>query len=126
MSKVPECVFSGYLDLEVGMMIGAQGTDFYTDTVIDNLAAAVINMFESSHSISIEGAFRQATGREHELEPYFRELAVATPGHLHVFVRADGNDNRILCVVSNSSAGAKAVLDAARSAAGQIEKAAGR
>ncbi len=125
MEDIPDCVFSGYLDLEVGMMVGAIGSSAYTDDVVDNLTAAVVNLFESSHSIGIENAFRQATGREHELEPYFRELVVVTAGLVHTFVRAAGTDNRVLCFVAKASARPGKVLNAARAAALKIEEATG-
>jgi hypothetical protein len=121
LDQVPDCVFSGYLDLEVGMMLSTQGSDAYDDEVIDNLAAAVVNLFESSHSIGIENAFRQATGREHDLEPYFREIVIVTPGLVHAFVRALGSDNRIVCVTSKASAGATRILQFTRAAADMIE-----
>lgn len=121
MEHIPDCVFSGYIDLEVGMMIGSTGSEAYTSNVIENMSTAVMNLFESSHSIGIESAFRQATDREHELEPYFREIVVLTPGLIHTFVRAKGNDNRILCCAARSSAGAAKVLHAARERAETIE-----
>lgn len=123
--QVPECVFAGCIDLETGMMDATQGSEAYTTSIIDSMSAAVVNLFESSHSIGIENAFRQATGREHDLEPYFRELAVVTPGLVHAFVRAKGNDNRILCFVSKASAGPAEVLKAAREQAETIEAEAG-
>lgn len=121
MEHIPDCVFSGYLDLEVGMMVEAHGSEAYTGNVVENMSTAVINFFESSHSIGIENAFRQATGRENELEPYFREVAVVTPGLIHTFVRAKGNDNHVLCFSAKASAGAARVLAAARERAETIE-----
>jgi hypothetical protein len=121
---VPDCILAGYLDLEIGMMIGTAGPMSFSGDVVDNLTAAVVNLFESSHSIGIENAFRQATGREHDLEPYFRELVVVTSGLVHAFVRASGTENRILCFVSKASAGPARVLEAARSAARRMEEAA--
>lgn len=121
LDETPDAVFVGYLDLEVGTMIATEGAEGYKGSVVDSLTAAAVNLYESSHSIGIENAFRQATGREHELEPYFKELAVVTAGLVHAFVRAADTDNRVFCLVAKASAGPGNVLEAARGIAKTIE-----
>ena len=44
---LPDCVLSGYVDLELGMMLGVGSETPVPQAEIDNLGSAIVSMFDA-------------------------------------------------------------------------------
>ena len=46
METIPDCIAAGYVDMETGMLLGANTSDPESADVLDSLAIAVANLFQ--------------------------------------------------------------------------------
>ncbi len=99
-AEISDCVFTGYIDLEVAMLRGALPANHYSRDDAETLASAVMNAFESTHMVQIEDMFRHAAGVDDAFAPYFEDMLVLTDDQAHVFLRMDENPNQVICVIS--------------------------
>ncbi|MBD3680190.1 MAG: hypothetical protein HUJ27_17520 [Rhodobacteraceae bacterium] len=114
MGSVPECVASGYVDIETGMLLGVHTVDSHPQEVLDMLAAATADLFQGSSVVNIENSFKKARGTEKDTNHYFQEMLVFSENLLHVFMRTKQYPNHIVTFVCRKSANAGMVLTKAR------------
>lgn len=114
MSNVPECVASGYVDMETGMLLGVNTLDSHPQDVLDQLAAATADLFQGSSVVSIEKIFKKVRGTEGDTQHYFQEIFVFSENLLHVFMRTKKYPNHVVTFVCRKSANPGMVLTKAR------------
>ncbi|MDX8354920.1 tyrosine-protein phosphatase [Cognatiyoonia sp. IB215182] len=113
MTKVPECLASGYTDMESGMLIGIQTLDSHPQEVLDLLAAATADLFQGSSVVQIENIFKGARGSKDE-NHYFNEILVFSENLIHMFMRTKSYPNHVVCFVCRKSANPGMVMTKAR------------
>ena len=113
MSTVPECLASGYVDMETGMLLGIQTIDSHPQEVLDTLAAATADLFQGSAVVYIENIFKQARGTKSDSH-YFNEFIIFSDNLIHVFMRTKKYENHVCCFVTRKSANPGMVLTKAR------------
>jgi hypothetical protein len=113
MTTIPECLASGYVDMETGMLIGIQTIDSHPQEVLDTLAAATADLFQGSSVVQIENIFKKARGSKAE-NHYFNEILVFSENLIHVFMRTKKYANHVCCFVCRKSANPGMVLTKAR------------
>jgi hypothetical protein len=116
MAGVPECLASGYVDMETGMVLGVQTVDSHPQEVIDTLAAATADLFQGSSVTHIENIFKKSRGKESDTMHYFHEIFVFSENLLHVFMRSKKYPGHVVCFVCRKSANPGMVLTKARMA----------
>ena len=114
MQSVPGCVFAGYVDLEMGMMLAASPADHFSRDDADTLAVAVLNLFEGRHVIQIEDQFREATGAGISESSYFQEIVVVCDETVHVMHRSQDRASHVVCYVCTKGGDPMEMLTAAR------------
>ena len=114
MSNVPECVASGYVDMETGMLLGVNTLDSHPQEVLDQLAAATADLFQGSSVSAIEKIFKKVRGTEGDKNHYFQEVFVFSENLLHVFMRTKKYPNHVVTFVCRKSANPGMVLTKAR------------
>ena len=113
MSGVPECLASGYVDMETGMLLGVQTLDSHPQEVLDMLAAATADLFQGSSVVAIEDIFKQARGSKSG-NHYFNEILVFSENLIHVFMRTKKHNGHVVSFVCRKSANPGMVLTKAR------------
>ncbi len=84
MSGIPECLASGYVDMDTGMLLGVQTVDSHPQEVLDLLAAATADLFQGASVVQIEQIFKNARGTQY-------------PGHVCTFVcRRSANPGMVM------------------------------
>lgn len=120
-SNVPECVATGYVDLESGMLIGIKTVDSHPSEVMDMLAAATADMFQGSTVQAIEQTFKKARGVTDDGSHYFQEMIVNSNNLIHVFIRSKKSHQQVATFVCRRSANLGMVLTKARAQMAEIE-----
>lgn len=114
MANVPDCLASGYIDIETGMLLGVQTAPGEPSDVIDSLAAATADLFQGASVQQIETLFKKIGGSGGEGEAYFQEVLVFSVGYLHVFMRTKRYPGHVVGFVCKRSANPGMVLTKAR------------
>jgi hypothetical protein len=114
MSTVPECLASGYVDMDTGMLLGVQTVDSHPQEVLDTLAAATADLFQGQSVTQIEQLFKKIRGQEKDEQHYFQEILVFSEHFLHVFMRTKKYPGHVVCFVCRRSANPGMVLTKAR------------
>lgn len=114
MSTVPECLASGYVDMDTGMLLGVQTVDSHPQEVLDTLAAATADLFQGQSVTQIEMLFKKIRGQEKDEQHYFQEILVFSEHFLHVFMRTKKYPGHVVCFVCRRSANPGMVLTKAR------------
>jgi hypothetical protein len=114
MSTVPECLASGYVDMDTGMLLGVQTVDSHPQEVLDTLAAATADLFQGQSVTQIERLFKKIRGQEKDEQHYFQEILVFSEHFLHVFMRTKKYPGHVVCFVCRRSANPGMVLTKAR------------
>ena len=114
MASVPECVASGYVDMETGMLLGVNTVDSHPQEVLDTLAAATADLFQGASVSYIENIFKKARGTEKDTSHYFQEFFVFSENLLHVFMRTKKFPDHVVCFVCRKNANPGMVLTKAR------------
>lgn len=123
-SKVPECVAAGFVDLESGMLLGVKTVDSHPNEVLDLLAAATAEMFQGPNVVAIEQIFKKARGVDND-DHYFQEMIVNSDNLLHIFIRSKDNQSHVVTFVCRKSANLGMALTKARATLPELEAALG-
>lgn len=115
MNSIPECVASGYVDMETGMLLGVHTVDSHPQEVLDLLAAATADLFQGSSVVGIEQIFKKSRGTEKDDGHYFQEILIFSENLLHVFVRTKKYPGHVVAFVCRKNANVGMVLTKARS-----------
>ncbi|NPD14383.1 hypothetical protein HOY34_04110 [Xinfangfangia sp. D13-10-4-6] len=113
MSTIPECLASGYVDMETGMLLGIFTVDSHPQEVLDTLAAATADLFQGSSVVQIENIFKKARGTKSD-NHYFNEFLIFSENLIHVFMRTKRYPGHVTCFVCRKSANPGMVLTKAR------------
>lgn len=114
MATVPECLASGYLDMDTGMLLGVQTIESHPQEILDTLAAATADLFQGSSVVQIEKLFKAMRGAEKDESHYFQEVLVFSETLLHVFMRTKKYPSHVVAFVCRRSANPGMVLTKAR------------
>lgn len=123
-SKVPECVAAGFVDLESGMLLGVKTVDSHPNEVLDLLAAATAEMFQGPNVVAIEQIFKKQRGVDND-DHYFQEMIVNSDNLLHIFIRSKENQGHVVTFVCRKSANLGMALTKARATIPDLEAALG-
>jgi len=123
-ASVPECVAAGLVDLSTGMLLGVKTVDSHPSEVLELVAAATSDMFQGSNVVMIEKMFKKTRGLKDDGHHYFKELIVNSDNLIHVFLRGEKSEERVLAVICRKSANMGMVLTKSRSMMGVVEAAA--
>jgi hypothetical protein len=113
MSGTPECLASGHVDMESGMLLDDQTLDSHPQEVLDMLAAATADHFQGSSVVAIEDIFKQARGSKAE-NHYFNEILVFSENLIHGFMRTKKHNGHVVSFICLKSANPGMVLTKAR------------
>jgi hypothetical protein len=113
MSGTPECLASGYADMESGMLLDVQTLDSPPQEVLDMLAAATADLFQRSSVVAIEDIFKQARGSKAE-NHHFNEILVFSENLIHGFMRTKKHNGHVVSFICRKSANPGMVLTKAR------------
>jgi predicted regulator of Ras-like GTPase activity (Roadblock/LC7/MglB family) len=120
MKNVPECIATGWVDMNTGMLLGVKTVDSHPQEVLDLVAAATTDLFQGSNVVAIEQMFKKSRGVTTG-EHYFREIIVLSQNLLHIFARGKKKDDQVLVVITRVSANLGMVLTKTRSALSAVE-----
>lgn len=123
MATIPECLASGYVDMETGMLLGVHTADSHPQEVLDTLAAATADLFQGSSVTHIEALFKKSRGTEKDEQHYFKEMFIFSENLLHVFMRSKQFEDHVVCYVCRKNANPGMVLTKARMAMEVVSKA---
>ncbi|PID36368.1 MAG: hypothetical protein CR993_05845 [Rhodobacterales bacterium] len=115
MSGIPECLASGYVDMDTGMLLGVQTVDSHPQEVLDLLAAATADLFQGASVVQIEQIFKNARGTQND-DHYFNEILVFSDNLIHMFMRAKQYPGHVCTFVCRRSANPGMVMTKARMA----------
>ncbi len=121
MGNIPECLASGYVDMESGMLLGIHTVDSHPQEVLDMLAAATADLFQGPSITQIEQAFKTARGSKDD-KHYFHEMLVFSENLLHVFMRSKAYPDHVIAFVCRKSANPGMALTKARMSLETITK----
>ena len=120
MKNVPECLASGWVDMNTGMLLGVKTVDSHPQEVLDLVAAATTDIFQGPNVVAIEQMFKKGRGVTTG-EHYFREIIVMSQNLIHVFMRGKKKEDQVLVVVTRVSANLGMVLTKSRASLGAVE-----
>lgn len=119
--NIPECVATGLVDMQTGMLLGIKTVDSHPQEVIDLVAAATGDLFQGTNVVSVEQMFKKSRGVPDDGHHYFQEIIVNSDNLLHVFQRCKRNQDLIFVSVCRISANLGMVLTRARMELPKIE-----
>jgi len=119
-TRIPECLAAGYIDLSSGMLLGIKSVDSQPAEVVELLAAATADLFQGSNVRLIEDIFKKARGLKEDGHHYFQEFIINSDNMIHVFIRGK-NEEHVACFVCRKSANLGMALTKARSALPALE-----
>ncbi len=114
MTGVPECLASGYVDMDSGMVLSVQTVDSHPQEVIDTLAAATADLFQGASVTYIENIFKKFRGTEGDDSHYFQEMFIFSENLLHTFIRTKKYPSHVICFVCRKNANPGMVLTKSR------------
>ncbi len=115
MTGIPECLASGYIDMDTGMLLGVQTIDSHPQEVLDLLAAATADLFQGASIVQIEQIFKNARGTNTD-DHYFNEILVFSENLIHIFLRTKMYPGHVCSFVCRRSANPGMVMTKARMA----------
>ncbi len=121
--SIPECVATGLVDLNSGMLLGVRTVDSHPQEVLDLVAAATGDLFQGSNVVAIEQMFKRIRGVEEDDHHYFQEVIVNSDNLIHVFMRGKTNIDTVLVIVCRGKANLGMVMARSRLGLGDVEKA---
>ncbi|PJJ99843.1 hypothetical protein CO615_03100 [Lysobacteraceae bacterium NML75-0749] len=124
-ADVPECVATGYVDMESGLLLGVKTVDSHPSEVLDLVAAATGDLFQGKNVVEIEKLFDKARGitTRDANNHYFKEIVVFSTNLIHVFIRSKKHPGQAAVFVCRASANIGMVIVRSRSAMNAIESA---
>lgn len=120
MKNVPDCIATGWVDMNTGMLLGVKTVDSHPQEVLDLVAAATTDLFQGTNVVAIEQMFKKARG-VNTAEHYFREIIVNSSNLIHIFARGKKKEDQVLVVITRISANLGMVLSKARTALAAVE-----
>jgi hypothetical protein len=114
MNQIPECVASGYVDMQTGLLLGVKTVDSHPQEVLDLAGAAAADLFQGPNVTAIENVFKKARGIKSDDVHFFQEIVVFSDNLLHIFMRCKKNTNHVLVFVSRKSANVGMVIAKSR------------
>ncbi|MCA9603973.1 MAG: hypothetical protein KC619_00130 [Myxococcales bacterium] len=121
--NIPECVASGLVDMQTGMLLGIKTVDSHPQEVIDLVAAATGDLFQGTNVVTVEQMFKRSRGVSEDNHHYFQEIIVNSDNLIHVFQRCKRNQDLVFVSVCRISANLGMVLTRARMELPKIEAA---
>ena len=115
-SKVPECLAAGYVDMSTGMLLGVKTVDSHPQEILDMVSAATADLFQGPNVVAIEDHFKKSRGQKTDDVHFFQEIIVFSENLLHVFLRTKAYPDHVICFVSRKNANIGMVLTKARMA----------
>ncbi|SDX01760.1 hypothetical protein SAMN05444358_102203 [Ruegeria halocynthiae] len=100
---IPDCIAAGYVDMETGMLLGVDASDKDSADALENLAIAVVNLFQGRGMRGFEELLRAADVDEAE-HAGFGEIAVFSNDRLHIFLRTREYPDHVVCYICRDSA----------------------
>jgi len=122
-SKIPECVAGGYVDMATGMLLGVKTIESHPQEILDMVAAAAADLFQGTNVTAIEQMFKKHRGVAMDDHHYFQEMLIFSDNLLHVFMRCKKNEDHVVCFVCRKSANIGMVIAKSRMALPKIEAA---
>jgi len=123
-TKIPECLAAGYVDISSGMLLAMRTVDSHPREVMDLLAAATADLYDGANVRMIEQLFRRSRGLpESDGAHYFQEIIVNSENLIHIFMRGKLHPNYIMTFVCRRTANLGMALTKARLAMPEIESA---
>ncbi|MEM9458614.1 MAG: hypothetical protein AAGF11_30845 [Myxococcota bacterium] len=119
---IPECIASGVIDLNSGMLLAVKTVDSHPQEVLDMLAAATGDLFQGDNVVSIERTFKRIRGVSDDDHHYFQEIVIFSDNLLHVFQRCKRRTDTIFVTVCRKKANVGMVLVRARGLIDSIER----
>jgi hypothetical protein len=121
MNQIPECLASGYVDMNTGMLLGVKTVDSHPQEVLDMVSAATADLFQGANVSAIESMFKRARGIKGNDQHYFQEIVVFSDNLLHMFMRCKRNTNHVVVFVTRKSANVGMVIAKSRAALPSID-----
>lgn len=103
MDSIPDCIASGYVDMETGMLLGTSAPDAADADVLEILAVAVANLFQGRGVKAFEELLSSA-GLQDPDNPGFGEISVFSNNRLHIFLRTREYPEHVVCYICRDSA----------------------
>ena len=103
MDTIPDCIAAGYVDMETGMLLGANVADQADAQVLDGLALAVANLFQGRGVGAFEALLRESGNSDSE-NSGFGEIAVFSKDRLNIFLRTQAYPDHVICYICRNSA----------------------
>ncbi|MEZ4337948.1 MAG: hypothetical protein R3B82_15115 [Sandaracinaceae bacterium] len=122
-TSVPECVATGYVDMNTGMLLGVRTVDSHPQEVLQLVAAATADLFQGSNVTAIEKMFRKSRGQSEDGRHYFNEILVFSENLLHIFLRSKKYGDQAAVIVCRGSVNVGMALMKARMSLSEIESA---
>jgi len=122
-SKVPECLAAGYVDMSTGMLLGVKTVDSHPQEILDMLSAATADLFQGPNVVAIEDHFKSARGQKKDDTHLFQEIIVFSENLIHVFLRTKANPDHVIAFISRKNANIGMVLTKARMAVDPVSAA---
>ena len=115
-SKVPECLAGGYVDMSTGMLLGVKTVDSHPQEILDMVAAATADLFQGQSVVAIEDHFKSARGQKKDDAHFFQEIIVFSDNLIHVFIRTKKFPDHVMVFISRKNANIGMMLTKARMA----------
>ena len=119
-SKVPECLAAGYVDMSTGMLLGVKTVDSHPQEILDMVSAATADLFQGPNVVAIEDHFKVARGQKKDGVHFFQEIIVFSENLIHVFLRTKAYPDHVIVFISRKNANIGMVLTKARMAVDPI------
>ncbi|TNC72184.1 hypothetical protein [Rubellimicrobium roseum] len=120
MAAIPDCLASGCLDAESGLLLATGATDTDLARGLDRLGGAVADLFQGA---ALSGIGRLLAGPT-DGAPRLPEMVVFSDEHLHVFLPLGATSGRVICYVCRKAANVGLVLARARAGVETLARAA--
>lgn len=120
MNNVPDCIATGWVDMNTGMLLGVKTVDGHCHEALDPAAAASAEVVHGSNAAAISQVFAMARDTA-SAEQYFRELTARSQSVVHVFACGKNKRHQMLVVVTPVSANLGTVITRTRAALSTLE-----
>jgi len=100
-ATVPQAVAAGVIDVTSGLLLGVNTVETHPQEVLNFLAPATRELFESEMVTRIGGMLRKNRPSD-DPEPYFKEILISSDQLWHYFGRLKSSPSSILAVVTRS------------------------
>lgn len=110
---IPDCLATGMLDLDSGMLLGVQTAQTYSPELLERVAAVAGDLLQGKHVVAIDNMFHCVRG-EQEPRHYFQDILVRSRHLTHYFGRIQSNQRILLIAVCRANANIGLVLTEGR------------